>query len=616
MSFAIIVPIKKFYSKIEWTPIQIARESYSVFKRIVDKRFLIKQLLAQGVSLLVSNYFTYKVSELLNSIFTQISNKEFLLLSEAGAKENSSGASLDNFKTNLIATIPFFAISIGVGISSSVINGYFSRRLARQLIDRVKEIKANNQNAYGVTHNPEVDLISRDLGSNIYQLTDSINLLSSSFSVLQNAALSIGVLFHHSQPLSLGIFRAPDLIFYSFVYGYTIQFIGGVIDKKISTLERLLQEKQVIYNQVASYDAANIKTIEERGLAYYSYQRDLKLSEDLRRIYNQKALFWEPVSKAWNKFHLYANRYFKYILIGSRLYNQTLTLENYALVEYSVDNVEPFFTWRADNLPSILTFRTAKAKIEKFLDEVDKLNSVHYSLKRIVQQGDFAVKVEEFSITIKGTRELVNIPHYEFLKGERYLITGESGHGKSTFLSKIVGLKHSGDIWAEGKIYIGCSKIAFLTQQDYIPVRVSLLEAMCFEKAPDESKIQKIKQMMKEIKIDDVSEEDKDNGIIAISNQLGQVKDWNTCLSGGQKKKIQLISQILNEPDLLVLDESFAALDEMSIASVHNLIMNYLHKATILLVDHGGVAHNELSGRKFCNINLHFQNHKMVEMSI
>ena len=59
-------------------------------------------------------------------------------------------------------------------------------------------------------------------------------------------------------------------------------------------------------------------------------------------------------------------------------------------------------------------------------------------------------------------------------------------------------------------------------------------------------------------------------------------------MSGGQKKRLVIAMALINEPNILLMDEPFAALDILTIKMLQEVIVNLqsMEKITVVLCDH------------------------------
>ena len=88
--------------------------------------------------------------------------------------------------------------------------------------------------------------------------------------------------------------------------------------------------------------------------------------------------------------------------------------------------------------------------------------------------------------------------------------------------------------------------------------------------------------------IDQRKRDEKINYLIS-KFELNQIRDIKAkFLSGGQKKKLVIGMALLGDPELLLLDECFAALDVMTIKMLQQIIVDlqYENKITICICDH------------------------------
>lgn len=171
---------------------------------------------------------------------------------------------------------------------------------------------------------------------------------------------------------------------------------------------------------------------------------------------------------------------------------------------------------------------------------------------------------------------------FSIKKGEAITIVGPSGCGKSTLLYLLSGLYKptSGEITFEGKTLNTLNRKAVLILQDYGLFPWKTVEdniSIGLTLNQKESGLSK-----KQIK-------EKTYKILELLNIKEQAKKFPTQLSGGQRQRVAIGRALVMNPEVLLMDEPFSALDAVTKESLKNLIQNICKKRNLTLVF---VTHN------------------------
>jgi NitT/TauT family transport system ATP-binding protein len=165
----------------------------------------------------------------------------------------------------------------------------------------------------------------------------------------------------------------------------------------------------------------------------------------------------------------------------------------------------------------------------------------------------------------------------EVRKGEFIAIVGSSGCGKSTLLSMIAGLTLPtlGKVFVEGKAVTAPSpKVGYMFQRD------TLLEWRTIKR--------NVLLGAEQLGLDRKASEQRAETLLKRYG-LGEFMDnLPSHLSGGMRQRAALARTLCTDPDILLLDEPFSALDFQTRLSLSDEIVEILRQAgkTAILVTH------------------------------
>ena len=190
------------------------------------------------------------------------------------------------------------------------------------------------------------------------------------------------------------------------------------------------------------------------------------------------------------------------------------------------------------------------------------------------------INISNISLTyhsINAETKAIDKLNFSVEKGEFVSIIGPSGCGKSTLLNIISGLLKPSDgesIYNDKDIKNRLDKMGYMFQKDYLfewlSVRNNVMLGLKIKKLNTEENIQKADKLLE-------------------NYQLDRFKNHKpTELSGGMRQRVALIRTLALNPDVLLLDEPFSALDYQTRLKVCDDVKGIIKKEgkTAIMVTH------------------------------
>jgi putative ATP-binding cassette transporter len=225
--------------------------------------------------------------------------------------------------------------------------------------------------------------------------------------------------------------------------------------------------------------------------------------------------------------------------------------------------VQGAFNWLVDNYPKLADWTASARRVASLTVALDALEEAEQGdgIGRIAisDQGEgAALHLQDLTVRLNDGTAVLDDADITIMPGERVLIAGESGTGKSTLVRAIAGLWP----WGGGSIEVKKgAKIFLLPQRPYVPIGTLRRAATYPDAAESRSS-------------DDVATAFKRVGLEHLVDRLDEEGPWDQTLSGGEKQRLAFARIQLHGPDIVVLDEATAALDPKSQDMLMELLLD------------------------------------------
>jgi putative ATP-binding cassette transporter len=237
--------------------------------------------------------------------------------------------------------------------------------------------------------------------------------------------------------------------------------------------------------------------------------------------------------------------------------------------------VQAAFNWIVDNYPRLADWTASAVRVGSLMSSLDALERAERGDQvgriSISNDGkDVALRLNDLYVALDDGTAILDETEVEIMPGERVLIAGESGTGKSTLVRALAGLWP----WGGGSVEIKKGASLFLLpQRPYVPVG-SLKRAATYPEPPDSKSDEEVAEALDAV------------GLAHLAEKIAEEGPWDQTLSGGEKQRLAIARILLHNPDIVVLDEATAALDPKSQDELMALLVDRSPNTTIVSVGH------------------------------
>lgn len=259
---------------------------------------------------------------------------------------------------------------------------------------------------------------------------------------------------------------------------------------------------------------------------------------------------------------------------GDYSYFVTKKAEREAVQNAEIDKARNLFRRELEWVRKMPKARTtkSKARVDAFSDVEQKAKQ-----KRIEKQVELSVKMERLGSKILelikisksfGDKKILNPFTYTFKKGEKIGIIGKNGVGKSTFLNILQGLEG----YDTGKIQTGETVIFGYYSQGGIKV------------SEDKRVIEVVRDIADYIPLANGTQLSASQLLTRFNFPPDMQYNYVKKLSGGEKRRLYLLTVLQKNPNFLILDEPTNDLDIPTLQVLEEFLADF--GGCVIIVSH------------------------------
>ncbi|ODA67191.1 Vitamin B12 transport ATP-binding protein BacA [Methyloligella halotolerans] len=265
---------------------------------------------------------------------------------------------------------------------------------------------------------------------------------------------------------------------------------------------------------------------------------------------------------------------FPFVVVSPLYFSGAMTLGGLIQISQAFGKVQDslsFFVDAYDNIANWKAIQDRLSGFERSLAWAKSLDEEHeVSLKQAEASDHDSLRARDVVVALPTGRDLVRVSDFSVKPGEKVLVTGTSGSGKTSLFRAL------GGVWpfGEGRIELPREgDVLVLPQQAYMPLG-TLRRAVTYPAAETAYPPAEVEEVLSAV------------GLGKLTNQLDETAYWADLLSGGEQQRLSIARALLQKPQWLLLDEATSSIDEESEEQLYRLLLDRLPDTAIVSIGH------------------------------